>query len=104
MATDRRKKQHDRDMKKHRARQRGETYESEHDPVEHEDERVLPEDEQDWLPEPFVWSVFESLAKVGLLMHRGTVPQSADNQPNAAGETPFSQIIHMDIKPANGEC
>ena len=48
-----------------------------------------------WIPEPFIWSVFESLATAGLLMEKGEL----DAHP---GEPYWwEQIIHRDFKLAN---
>lgn len=52
-----------------------------------------PVTEQDWLPEAFLWSVFESLARAGRIMSRGAVA--------GAGPADWSQIIHADLKPMN---
>ncbi|RMY03057.1 hypothetical protein D0868_07657 [Hortaea werneckii] len=46
-----------------------------------------------WLPEPFVWACFESLAKAGLLMEQG----SLDENPL----TRWDLIVHFDLKPSN---
>ncbi|KAI5359422.1 Putative serine/threonine-protein kinase, active [Septoria linicola] len=45
-------------------------------------------DEQDWLPEAFVWGCFEHLTRAGLVMASGAA-------------APWSQIIHNDLKPEN---
>ncbi|KAI7471891.1 hypothetical protein KC351_g11944 [Hortaea werneckii] len=48
-----------------------------------------------WIPEPFIWSVFESLATAGLLMAKGEL----DANP---GEPHWwEEIIHRDFKLAN---
>ncbi|KAI7277669.1 hypothetical protein KC345_g6504 [Hortaea werneckii] len=48
-----------------------------------------------WIPEPFIWSVFESLATAGLLMEKGEL----DAHP---GEPHWwEEIIHRDFKLAN---
>ncbi|KAI7189852.1 hypothetical protein KC363_g4712 [Hortaea werneckii] len=50
---------------------------------------------QPWVPEPFIWSVFESLATAGLLMEKGEL----DAHP---GEPHWwEEIIHRDFKLAN---
>ncbi|RMY55064.1 hypothetical protein D0865_04379 [Hortaea werneckii] len=46
-----------------------------------------------WLPEPFIWACFESLAKAGLLMEQG----SLDENPL----TRWDLIVHFDLKPSN---
>ncbi|KAI7161700.1 hypothetical protein KC349_g2612 [Hortaea werneckii] len=46
-----------------------------------------------WLPEPFIWACFESLAKAGLLMEQG----SLDENPL----TKWDLIVHFDLKPSN---
>ncbi|KAI7284134.1 hypothetical protein KC345_g2454 [Hortaea werneckii] len=49
--------------------------------------------ELEWLPEPFIWACFESLAKAGLLMEQG----SLDENPL----TKWDLIVHFDLKPSN---
>lgn len=64
------------------------------------DEPDLPDDEKSFLPEPYVWHVFECLAKAGLLLQRGTTEPMEDEEEEALK---FSQIIHLDWKPANSK-
>ncbi|KAF2216108.1 hypothetical protein CERZMDRAFT_82148 [Cercospora zeae-maydis SCOH1-5] len=45
------------------------------------------------LPEPFIWSLVESLATAGLLMERGELESN--------GILPWDTIIHRDLKPGN---
>ncbi|KAK3674207.1 hypothetical protein LTR78_006054 [Recurvomyces mirabilis] len=44
------------------------------------------------IPEPFIWSLLETLAEAAHLMYKGTL---TSNGP------PFNEILHRDIKPAN---
>ncbi|KAK4555832.1 hypothetical protein LTR86_007052 [Recurvomyces mirabilis] len=44
------------------------------------------------IPEPFIWSLLETLAEAAHLMYKGTL--SSDGPP-------FNDILHRDIKPAN---
>ncbi|CAK1357714.1 unnamed protein product [Cercospora beticola] len=45
------------------------------------------------VPEPFVWSLLETLATAGVLMERGEL--------ESKGIVPWFQIIHRDLKPGN---
>ncbi|KAI7654231.1 hypothetical protein KC318_g13721 [Hortaea werneckii] len=55
--------------------------------------RTRDEIARDWLPEPFLWHVFESLVIAGLLMERGEL----DPGPISFWE----QILHLDYKCSN---
>ncbi|KAI7325306.1 hypothetical protein KC315_g7996 [Hortaea werneckii] len=55
--------------------------------------RTRDEIPRDWLPEPFLWHVFESLVIAGLLMERGEL----DPGPLSFWE----QILHLDYKCSN---
>ncbi|KAI7103571.1 hypothetical protein KC340_g3581 [Hortaea werneckii] len=48
-----------------------------------------------WVPEPFIWSVFESLATAGLLMEKGEL-EAHPGEPHW-----WEEIIHRDFKLAN---
>lgn len=47
------------------------------------------------VPEPFLWSLLETLATAGVLMERGEL--------ESKGIVPWFQIIHRDLKPGNCE-
>ncbi|KAI7392769.1 hypothetical protein KC336_g16449, partial [Hortaea werneckii] len=49
--------------------------------------------ELEWLPEPFIWACFESLAKAGLLMEQGSLDENS--------LTKWDLIVHFDLKPSN---
>ena len=44
------------------------------------------------IPEPFIWSILETLAEAAQLMYRGTLRSDG---------RPFNDILHRDLKPAN---
>lgn len=46
-----------------------------------------------WLPEPFLWHVFECLANAGVLMERGELDR--------AGLEDWDTILHLDLKTSN---
>lgn len=48
-------------------------------------------------PEPFVWSVFDSLADAGLLMERGRI-RNGDPQIDALWDNSWNMIVHGDMK------
>ncbi|KAI7156431.1 hypothetical protein KC349_g6347 [Hortaea werneckii] len=48
-----------------------------------------------WIPEPFIWSVFESLATAGLLMEKGEL-EAHPGEPHW-----WEEIIHRDFKLSN---
>ncbi|PPJ50601.1 hypothetical protein CBER1_05727 [Cercospora berteroae] len=50
-------------------------------------------EEEDWIPEPFVWACAEQLVNAGILMERGTFEKPP--------VPPWSEIIHRDLKTPN---
>ncbi|UJO24983.1 hypothetical protein CLAFUW4_14459 [Fulvia fulva] len=59
------------------------------DPAEPE----IPEGQRDWIPEPFLWAVFESLATAGVLMLRGDLEPPMSRM--------WESIVHGDLKLSN---
>jgi hypothetical protein len=53
-------------------------------------------DAVDLVPEPFLWSVFWSLATAGLLMEKGEL------NPDAMETDDWDVIVHRDLKLSNG--
>lgn len=69
------------------------------------DDEAGDDAEKEWLPEPFLWSVFESLATACLLMQRGAIVrvEHGIKDGTTAADPPWSEAWHLDFKPGNSE-
>lgn len=53
-------------------------------------------EEKSWIPEAFLWSVFENLCIAGILMERGAIQVNDDD-----GVQIWNTIVHRDLRTSN---